>query len=232
MSTIQPEALRLADAMNARTSHGQAPAEATDYDAIALARYKVVLAHESMFHRFAVVAGDGNQQLFIGREVECHNMARKFAGAFLDGAFYRSHYIVKADCSAGSTCSTCPDMKKCERGCLRQLDTKGTAPAPAPSKEYAEWVPVTERLPEPGIPVLLDIGAKYPIRAAWAAKATLEAFDDDSDWAEYDEETGSSWCPEGWYEWNQHEEVHWAVNAAPVAWCELPPLASEAKGAT
>ena len=60
-------------------------------DAIALARYKVVPAHESMFHRFAVVAGDGKQQLYLGREVECENMARKFAGAFLDGAFYQAN---------------------------------------------------------------------------------------------------------------------------------------------
>lgn len=49
---------------------------------LAVARYKVVPAHESMFHRWAVVAGDGAQQLYLGREVECENMARKFAGAF------------------------------------------------------------------------------------------------------------------------------------------------------
>ena len=63
----------------------------TPTDAVALARYKVVPAHESMFHRFAVVAGDGKQQLYLGREVECENMARKFAGAFLDGAFYQAN---------------------------------------------------------------------------------------------------------------------------------------------
>ena len=50
-------------------------------------RYKVVPSHESMFHRWAVVAGTGTQQLYLGREVECQNMSRKFAGAFLDGAF-------------------------------------------------------------------------------------------------------------------------------------------------
>ena len=54
---------------------------------MAVDRYKVVPSHESMFHRWAVVAGNGTQQLYIGREVECQNMARKFAGAFLDGAF-------------------------------------------------------------------------------------------------------------------------------------------------
>ena len=63
----------------------------TPTDAVALARYKVVPAHESMFHRFAVVAGDGKQQLYLGREVECENMARKFVGAFLDGAFYQAN---------------------------------------------------------------------------------------------------------------------------------------------
>jgi hypothetical protein len=40
-----------------------------------------------MFHRWAVVAGNGTQQLYIGRKGECQNMARKFMGAFLDGAF-------------------------------------------------------------------------------------------------------------------------------------------------
>lgn len=54
---------------------------------MAVDRYKVVPSHESMSHRWAVVAGNGTQQLYIGREVECLNMARKFVGAFLDGAF-------------------------------------------------------------------------------------------------------------------------------------------------
>ena len=53
---------------------------------MAVDRYKVVL-FESMFYCWAVVAGTGTQQLYLGREVECQNMARKFAGAFLDGAF-------------------------------------------------------------------------------------------------------------------------------------------------
>jgi hypothetical protein len=83
-----------------RASHGQAPADAApsagavagpdDIDAIALTRYKVVHSHDSMFYRFAVVAGDGKQQLYLGSETECQNMTRKFAGAFLDGAFYQS----------------------------------------------------------------------------------------------------------------------------------------------
>jgi len=85
---------------NRRASHGQASAQAAPaavagpsefphekMDAVALGRYKAVSSDQSMFYRFAVVAGDGAQQLYIGREVDCLNMARKFAGAFLDGAF-------------------------------------------------------------------------------------------------------------------------------------------------
>jgi hypothetical protein len=72
-----------------------------DIDAIALTRYKVVRSHDSMFHRFAVVAGDGKQQLYLGRETECQNMTRKFAGAFLDGAFYQAN-ITPSTQAAGS----------------------------------------------------------------------------------------------------------------------------------
>lgn len=84
------------------------------------------------------------------------------------------------------------------------------------------WIPVSERLPEPGRPVLLDIGKKHPIRAMWAARFTLEAGDDDPDWGEYDEDGDMYYCPQGWYEWNEHEDTHWRVHADPIRWAELP----------
>ena len=103
-TTRQSDFVKHAVNARGRASHGQVPAtahadsvtepagvEEGDIDAVALARYKVVPAHESMFHRFAVVAGDGKRQLYLGREIECANMARKFAGAFLDGAFYQAN---------------------------------------------------------------------------------------------------------------------------------------------
>lgn len=58
-----------------------------DIDQIASERYKVIPSHDDKFHRWAVVAGDGSQQLYLGREAKCQNMARKFTGAFLDGAY-------------------------------------------------------------------------------------------------------------------------------------------------
>ena len=69
----------------AAAPRGEYPHE--QMDAMALDRYKVVPSNASMLWSHAVVAGDGAQQLYVGREVECQNMARKFAGAFLDGAF-------------------------------------------------------------------------------------------------------------------------------------------------
>ena len=74
-------------ALAEQTAQQEPVAGCDSIEAIAAARYKVVPSHDSMFYRHAVVAGNGTQQLYIGREVECENMARKFAGAFLDGAF-------------------------------------------------------------------------------------------------------------------------------------------------
>ena len=93
----------------------------------------------------------------------------------------------------------------------------------ARSAEPGAWVPLPGTLPDPGKPVLLDIGKKYPIRAMWAAKHTLEVgMEDDAEFGEYDEATDTYYCPEGWYEWNEQEERHWFVDKTPVAWCELP----------
>ncbi len=71
----------------AETAPRQEPTEIPEeIERMAADRYKVVPS-ESTFHCWAVVAGTGTQRLYLGREVVCQNMARKFAGAFLDGAF-------------------------------------------------------------------------------------------------------------------------------------------------
>ena len=94
----------------------------------------------------------------------------------------------------------------------------------------ASWISVDARLPEPNTPVLLDIGKMFPLRALWAGKHTVRVGTDVDDWGEYDEETDEYYCPEGWYEWNEHEEVHWAVSETPRAWRELPPPLPAAPG--
>ena len=89
------------------------------------------------------------------------------------------------------------------------------------------WTKLPGQLPEPGMPVLLDIGKEYPIRAMWAAKHTVQAADDDTDWGEYVEEDDMYYAPEGWYEWNQCEDNHWRVTETPRAWMPLPPTSAE-----
>lgn len=92
----------------------------------------------------------------------------------------------------------------------------------SPSEGMAGWTTLPGQMPEPNTPVLLDIGKKFTIRALWAEKHTVRVGTDVDDWGEYDEETDEYYCPEGWYEWNEHEEVHWAVSETPRAWRELP----------
>lgn len=98
--------------------------------------------------------------------------------------------------------------------------------AAPPTAQAEGWTKLPGQLPEPGMPVLLDIGKKYPIRAMWAAKHTVQAADDDTDWGEYVEEDDMYYAPEGWYEWNQCEDNHWRVTETPRAWMPLPPTSA------
>ena len=103
-------------------------------------------------------------------------------------------------------------------------------PSP-PGGMVGGWVAIPGVLPEPGVPVLLDIGKEYPIRAMWAAKFTLPVgLEDDSGFGEHDGLTDEWYCPEGWYEWNEHEDVHWRVDKTPRAWAPLPPTTSTGSG--
>ena len=102
--------------------------------------------------------------------------------------------------------------------------------AAPPTAQAEGWTKLPGQLPEPGMPVLLDIGKKYPIRAMWAAKHTVQAADDDTDWGEYVEEDDMYYAPEGWYEWNQCEDNHWRVTETPRAWMPLPPTSAEGVG--
>jgi len=86
------------------------------------------------------------------------------------------------------------------------------------------WIPITERLPEPGKPVLVACG-KIVTRAVHAPSLTLNCeeygdFEPDGGW--YDEATDAFYWPQGWYEWNLHEEIHWALDDEPTHWMPLP----------
>jgi hypothetical protein len=87
------------------------------------------------------------------------------------------------------------------------------------------WIPVADRMPEPGRMVLAFyktvFGMDRRIRAMYAAPKTLE-LSLDAEGGEYDEETDTYWCDPGWYEANEHEECHWRVDEEITHWMPLP----------
>ncbi len=85
------------------------------------------------------------------------------------------------------------------------------------------WVKPSKRMPESGVPVLADIGEKYPIRAEWIERFSCEAdIEVESEACEYQESDDMYYLCEGWYEWNRFEETHWLVDVEVLAWMPLP----------
>lgn len=85
------------------------------------------------------------------------------------------------------------------------------------------WIPVTEKMPEPEKPVLICHGTTWS-RATWIPKHHTEdrwgEYEGDLDWTEDGEH---AYWPEGWYEWNNVEEIHWMIESdKPVThWAEV-----------
>lgn len=79
------EALRIMLSSRAQQRPTAYPHEAMDK--LAADRYRVGAAGAGTLHGFAVRAGDGEQELYRGRKSDCEHVARKLAGAFLDGGF-------------------------------------------------------------------------------------------------------------------------------------------------
>jgi hypothetical protein len=105
----------------------------------------------------------------------------------------------------------------------------------AKARAYLEtggWTQVEDRLPDPCVPKNVCVerdGKRSVLRAAYAAPKTLE-MNMECDGGEHDERTDEWYCPEGWYEWNEHEEIHWRVTETPRAWAPLPPTTSAGSG--
>lgn len=85
-----------------------------------------------------------------------------------------------------------------------------------------KWIKITEKMPEPEKPVLV-YDSKNVIRARFIPKFYIE-----DEWGnflgelDYNKETDLFYWPEGWYEWNAYEEIHWLLTNKVTHWMELP----------
>ena len=89
--------------------------------------------------------------------------------------------------------------------------------------KFGEWISVEDRLPESKTEILVgffnEFGKWRTLKAIRLEKHQMEAdyFNGDTDV----DENGNEYWPEGWYEWNEHEETHWKI---PIVthWMPLP----------
>ena len=88
-----------------------------------------------------------------------------------------------------------------------------------------EWIDVANELPKSGAPVLVACRTKV-LRAVHAGKFALDeenwGWFNDGDGGDYNEADDTTYWPEGWYEWNEFEETHWALDVEPTHWMPLP----------
>lgn len=88
------------------------------------------------------------------------------------------------------------------------------------------WISTKVELPQSGVPVLVFVQGVYGnktrrLRAEYAAKFALAASEED-EVADYDEVADEYYCPEGWYESNEFEEIHYRIEGEITHWMPLP----------
>ena len=65
-----------------------------------------------------------------------------------------------------------------------------------------------------------DLGRR--IRAQYAGEYELEQAPECDGDSDYDEAEDTYYCKPGWYETNEHDEIHWAVDEPVTHWMPLP----------
>ena len=92
------------------------------------------------------------------------------------------------------------------------------------------WIETKDKMPEPGIPVLVYVQNVYGdktrrLRAQYADKHMLEmevVISDCEDDVDYSEAEDTYYVKPGWYETNENEETHWRIIGDVTHWMPLP----------
>ena len=118
-----------------------------------------------------------------------------------------------------------PDCKRRRDDCRRcYAEDAAELIALRAENDARQWISVTDRLPESGVPVLAAAESTV-VRAIYAAPKAINcddySYEGDTD---YDEATNTYYWPEGWCEWNEHDDIHWRIDDAVTHWMPLPTL--------
>ena len=85
--------------------------------------------------------------------------------------------------------------------------------------------------PAPDLTAVLVTDGEQVLRAQWVPRFSLEQSSSEMMDGDYNPDNDEYYWPEGWYEWNRHEEIHWFIEEAVTYWMPLPPMPSNARAA-
>ena len=92
-----------------------------------------------------------------------------------------------------------------------------------------KWISVNSQMPpDDHKPVLAVIHGKKVVRAIWVRALTIDC--DDRNFEEgsyYDADTDACYWPEGWYEYNETDEMNWDLGTPVTYWMPLPKVPEE-----
>lgn len=97
----------------------------------------------------------------------------------------------------------------------------------------SEWKTIETAPKDKRIIVLCqyESGRKVAVIACYCSKFTQEASDDlcGEDWCDYDENSDTYYCPEGWYEqienWDDLTACAFDSRITPIGWASIPEFA-------
>lgn len=88
------------------------------------------------------------------------------------------------------------------------------------------WICVSDAMPKQSVPVIVcGLNEHHKIRrlrAIWVPKYSIEEQDDFTGEPDYNIKEDVYYWPEGWYEFNEYEEIHWLIQFPVLYWMNLP----------